>query len=89
MRRGSLKNSQFNLMVTGHSKAGKSDFIQTLFETVAVSKFIPETDRPVNVDEIPPLFPVSVNAPTPSTCSIECSPIAGSRYVQFNNATLF
>lgn len=62
---------QFNLMVAGHSKAGKTDFIQTLFETVQVQKFIPETDsRPLNPDEIPPLFPLNVSAPTASVCAI-------------------
>ncbi|KAI8894910.1 Septin-type guanine nucleotide-binding (G) domain-containing protein [Globomyces pollinis-pini] len=54
-------------MVAGHYRTGKSDFIQTLFDTLKVHKLVTDDDAPVSK-----IFPEDVTFPTPSSCRIEC-----------------
>lgn len=73
LRRKSKKPAkQFNLLIAGHPRTGKTDFIHTLYETLTVHKLIPDNDQ---VDGV--LFPLDVDRPTPSSCRIECNDAYG------------
>lgn len=65
----------FNLLVAGHTRAGKTDFIHTLFETVNVIRFTnSEPGEEVSISQDNHLFPLDVTEATPSLCAIECQP---------------
>jgi cell division control protein 11 len=66
---------QFNLMVAGHSRTGKTDYIHTLFQTLSVHRLVP--DSPEQVTSV--LFPAESNQVTPSTCRIECDDPYGEK----------
>ena len=81
------KTVPFNLMVAGHTRAGKTDFLHTLFETVKVVRFTPLNTPSASSSLAPPpttsassmafsnqLFPDEVTIPTCAACAIECFP---------------
>jgi septin family protein len=75
------KTCPFNLLVTGHTRAGKTDFIHTLLETVKIVKFTAISSDQSNGNEQAPnyspppkLFPDEVTCPTALACAIECHP---------------
>ena len=80
------KTVPFNLMVAGHTRAGKTDFIHTLFETVKVVRFTALSAPSASSSLAPPtlpassmafsnqLFPEEVTVPTAAACAVECFP---------------
>jgi cell division control protein 11 len=58
---------QFNLMLAGHSRTGRTDFISTLVETLEISHLHQNKGSETQI-----LFPTDVFKPTESTCIIEC-----------------
>jgi septin family protein len=65
----------FNLMVAGHSRTGKTDYIHTLFHTLLVHRLVP--DSPDAFTAV--LFPSDSNQVTPSSCRIECDDPYGEK----------
>ncbi|KAJ3285602.1 hypothetical protein HK104_009403 [Borealophlyctis nickersoniae] len=66
----------FNLMVAGHTRTGKTSFIRTLVETLAVKKFhyAEGMEPPADASGQPSSFPlpwVEISAPTPLPARIE------------------
>lgn len=59
---------QFNLLLAGHARTGKTDFIHTLYETLEVHKLVPNDES----QGTQVLFPLDCTQVTPSTCRIEC-----------------
>jgi septin family protein len=59
----------FNLLVAGHSRTGKSDFLATLYDTLDIQKLIPEGGLETVPEKI---FRTNFNSPTPLSCKIEC-----------------
>lgn len=58
---------QFNLMLAGHSRTGKTDFIYTLVETLDISHLHQNKGAETQI-----LFPTDSIKPTESSCIIEC-----------------
>jgi cell division control protein 11 len=65
---------QFNLMVAGHSRTGKTDYIHTLFQTLKVHRLTPDNEQVTGI-----LFPLDSNQITPSSCRIECDDPFGDK----------
>ncbi len=87
------KTCPFNLLVTGHTRAGKTDFLHTLLETVKIVKFTAISndqslgnelfngnEQALNYSLPPKLFPEEVTCPTALACAIECHPDPGSSH---------
>ena len=80
------KVAPFNLLVTGHTRAGKTDFIHTLVETLKTvqnssnNSLKNSRNHRFSRSEIAPselnhkLFPDDITVPTPLFCPIECYP---------------
>lgn len=79
------KVSPFNLLVTGHTRAGKTDFLHTLVETLKNVLNSPNSlknsrNNRSSSSVIAPselnhkLFSENITAPTPLFCPIECYP---------------
>ena len=58
-----------NLMVAGHARVGKTDFIATLYDTLDIQKLVP-LEGSETVPEL--IFPTNVTGPAPLACKIEC-----------------
>ena len=62
------KAKRFNLLVAGHARSGKTDYLLTLYETLIVDKLVPNNG---NLSEFSVILPPVKNVPVESNFLIE------------------